>query len=136
LKTKLNKKLYHQENELPIKIIQFGGGNFMRAFTDYVIDKLNKDANFNAGIANIKVTPSGSSFHTFEEQDNLYTLFIRGIKKGELIDENRVISAIQKSINPYKEYQDFLKLAKEDQLEFVFSNTTESGIVFDPSEDK
>ncbi|MGV0937382.1 tagaturonate reductase [Empedobacter falsenii] len=136
MKTKLNKKLYHQENELPIKIIQFGGGNFMRAFTDYVIDKLNKDANFNAGIANIKVTPSGSSFHTFEEQDNLYTLFIRGIKKGELIDENRVISAIQKSINPYKEYQDFLNLAKEEQLEFVFSNTTESGIVFDPSEDK
>ena len=134
MKTKLNKKLYNTENELPIKIIQFGGGNFMRAFTDYVIDKLNKDANFNAGIANIKVTPSGSSFHTFEDQNNLYTLFLRGIKKGEIIDNHQVISSIQKSINPYEDYQAFLKLAKEDELQFVFSNTTESGIVFDEKE--
>lgn len=136
MKKELNKKTINHNKELPIKIIQFGGGNFMRAFTDYVIDKLNKDANFNAGIANIKVTPSGSSFHTFEDQDNLYTLFTRGIKKGKTIDNHQIISSIQTSINPYEDYQKFIDLAKEDKLEFVFSNTTESGIVFDDSENK
>ena len=69
-----------------------------------------------------------------EEQDNLYTLFSRGIKKGEIIDTKQVISAIQKSINPYTNYDEFLALAKEEELEFIFSNTTETGIAYDESE--
>ena len=132
----LTREIINSKEELPIKVIQFGGGNFMRAFTDYVIDKLNKDANFNAGIANIKVTPSGSSFNTFEEQDNLYTIFTRGIKKGQTIEHKQIISAIQKSINPYEDYQSFIDLAKEEELQFIFSNTTEAGIVFDDSENE
>ncbi len=106
----------------------------MRGFTDYVIDVINKNSDFQGGIANIKATPSGNSFNQFEEQNNLYTLFIRGIKKGEVIDEKHLISSIQTSINPYEEYQAYLDLAHQEELAFVFSNTTESGIVFDPNE--
>jgi len=133
IKQKLNRELNGSQEKLPIKIVQFGGGNFMRGFTDYVIDKLNKEAGFNAGIVNIQPT-QGGSVHKLEEQDNLYTLFTRGIKKGEIIDEKQVISAIQKSINPYTNYDDFLALAKEEALEFIFSNTTETGITYDETE--
>jgi tagaturonate reductase len=132
-KQKLNRQNSGLDTQLPIKIIQFGGGNFMRGFTDYVIDKLNKETGFNAGIVNIQPTPNGS-VHKLEEQGNLYTLFSRGIKKGEIIDEKCVISAIQKSINPYTDYTGFLDTAKEEQLEFVFSNTTETGIAYDETE--
>ncbi|MBB6329972.1 tagaturonate reductase [Chryseobacterium sediminis] len=133
-KQKLNRELNHSQEKLPIKIMQFGGGNFMRGFTDYVIDKLNKEAGFNAGIVNVQPT-AGGSVHKLEEQGNLYTLFSRGIKKGEIIDTKQVISAIQKSINPYTNYDEFLALAKEEELEFIFSNTTETGIAYDESED-
>lgn len=105
----------------------------MRGFTDYVIDQLNKKAGFNAGIVNVQPT-QGGSVHKLEEQDNLYTLFSRGIKKGEIIDTKQVISAIQKSVNPYTHYDEFLALAKEEELEFIFSNTTETGIAYDESE--
>jgi tagaturonate reductase len=132
-KQKLNRQNSGLDTQLPIKIIQFGGGNFMRGFTDYVIDKLNKEAGFNAGIVNIQPTPNGS-VHKLEEQGNLYTLFSRGIKKGEIVDEKSVISAIQKSINPYADYTGFLDTAKEEALEFVFSNTTETGIAYDETE--
>jgi len=132
-KQKLNRELIGFQEKLPIKIVQFGGGNFMRGFTDYVIDKLNKEAGFNAGIVNVQPTPGGSVYK-LEEQDNLYTLFSRGIKKGEIIDTKQVISAIQKSINPYTHYDEFLALAKEEELEFIFSNTTETGIAYDESE--
>jgi tagaturonate reductase len=132
-KQKLNRELINSQEKLPIKIVQFGGGNFMRGFTDYVIDKLNKEAGFNAGIVNVQPTPGGS-VHKLEEQDNVYTLFSRGIKKGEIIDTKQVISAIQKSINPYTHYDEFLALAKEEELEFIFSNTTETGIAYDESE--
>lgn len=133
IKQKLNRELNGSQEKLPIKIVQFGGGNFMRGFTDYVIDKLNKEAGFNAGIVNVQPT-AGGSVHKLEEQDNLYTLFSRGIKKGEIIDTKQVISAIQKSINPYTNYDEFLALAKEEELEFIFSNTTETGIAYDESE--
>jgi len=132
-KQKINRQNSGLNTKLPIKIVQFGGGNFMRGFTDYVIDKLNKEAGFNAGIVNIQPTPNGSVYK-LEEQDNLYTLFTRGIKKDEIIDEKQVISAIQKSINPYTNYDEFLALAKEEELEFVFSNTTETGIAYDETE--
>lgn len=133
IKQKLNRELNNTQEKLPIKIVQFGGGNFMRGFTDYVIDKLNKETDWKGGIVNLQATPNGS-IQKMEEQDNLYTLFTRGIKKGEIIDEKHVISAIQKSVNPYSDYQDFLALAKEEELEFVFSNTTETGIAFDKTE--
>lgn len=132
-KQKLNRQNSGQDTALPIKIVQFGGGNFMRGFTDYVINKLNKETDFKGGIVNLQATPNGS-IQKMEEQDNLYTLFSRGIKKGEIIDEKQVISAIQKSINPYADYDAFLNLAKEEELEFVFSNTTETGIAYDESE--
>lgn len=133
-KQKLNRGTGGQNTKLPIKIVQFGGGNFMRGFTDYIIDTLNTETGFNAGIANVQPTPNGS-VHKLEEQDNLYTLFTRGIRKKELIDEKQVISAIQKSVNPYTDYHEFLSLAQEDGLEFIFSNTTETGIAYDGSED-
>ncbi|WP_326982310.1 tagaturonate reductase [Chryseobacterium sp. MYb264] len=133
IKQKLNRELNGSQEKLPIKIVQFGGGNFMRGFTDYVIDKLNKETDFKGGIVNVQPTPNGS-VHKLEEQDNVYTLFTRGIKKGEIIDEKQVISAIQKSINPYANYDEFLALAKEEELEFVFSNTTETGIAYDETE--
>ncbi len=135
IKQKLNREFNGSHEKLPIKIVQFGGGNFMRGFTDYIIDQLNKKAGFNAGIVNVQPT-QGGSVHKLEEQDNLYTLFTRGIKKGEIIDEKMIISAIQKSINPYTQYDEFLALAKEEELEFVFSNTTETGITYDETEDQ
>ena len=132
-KQKINRQNSGIGTKLPIKIVQFGGGNFMRGFTDYVIDQLNKQTSFNGGIVNLQATQNGS-IQKMEEQDNLYTLFSRGIKKGEIIDTKTLISAIQKSINPYADYDAFLNLAKEEQLEFLFSNTTETGIVYDETE--
>ncbi|MCD0479344.1 tagaturonate reductase [Chryseobacterium sp. LC2016-29] len=132
-KQKLNRQNSGIDTKLPIKIVQFGGGNFMRGFTDYVIDKMNKEAGFNAGIVNLQATPNGS-IQKMEDQDNLYTLFNRGIKKDEIIDHKQIISAIQKSVNPYANYDEFLALAKEEELEFIFSNTTETGIAYDETE--
>ncbi|MBD3903482.1 tagaturonate reductase [Chryseobacterium sp. Ch-15] len=132
-KQKLNRQNSGLDTKLPIKIVQFGGGNFMRGFTDYVIDKMNKEAGFNAGIVNLQATPNGS-IQKMENQDNLYTLFNRGIKKDEIIDQKQIISSIQKSVNPYGNYEEFLALAKEEELEFIFSNTTETGIAYDENE--
>ena len=130
---KLNRKTAGITQKLPIKVVQFGEGNFLRAFVDYIIDKLNSSSDFNAGVAVIQPLPGGM-VEMLEDQDGLYTLFMRGVKKGKEIEEKRIISCIEKTIDPYLDYSEFLDLAKEEELEFLISNTTEAGIAFN-SED-
>lgn len=126
---KLNRKNINLENKLPVKIIQFGEGNFLRAFIGYAFQKLNKEVNFNAGIAVVQPIERGL-VKVLNDQDGLYTLFMRGVKKGEEIQEKELISNIVKGVNPYTDYQEYLNLAKEENLEFIISNTTEAGIAY------
>jgi len=130
---RLNRKNAGIAEKLPIKVVQYGEGNFLRAFVDYIIDKLNKEADFNAGVAVVQPLATGL-ISILNEQDGLYNLFMKGIKKGEEIQENETVSCIQKGINPYENYQEHLDLAKEEELQFLISNTTEAGIAFDDSD--
>lgn len=125
----LNRKNTGLEKLQPIKVVQFGEGNFLRAFVDYAFYKLNKEVDFNAGIAIVQPLKDGM-VHLINDQDGLYTLFMNGIKKGEKIQDIELITNIVKAINPYTEFADYLALAKEEELQFIVSNTTEAGIEF------
>lgn len=126
---KLNRKNRRLENKLPVKVVQFGEGNFLRAFVDYAFQRLNKELGFNAGIAMVQPLENGM-VNMINDQDGLYTLFMNGVKKGEKIQDIELITNVVKGINPYKEFDDFLALAKEEELQFVISNTTEAGIEY------
>lgn len=128
-KLALNRKNLGLEKTLPIKVVQFGEGNFLRAFVDYTIQQLNKSADFNAGIAVVQPIDKGM-IKMLNDQDGLYTLFLKGIQKGEKIQKTELITNIVKGINPYSDFQQYLHLAKEEELQFIISNTTEAGIAF------
>ena len=125
----LNRANVSLEKKPPIKIVQFGEGNFLRAFIEYAFQELNKAANFNAGIAVVQPIDRGL-IKMLNVQDGLFTLFMKGIKKGKEIQQFEIISNIVKGIDPYANYNDYLNLAKEESLEFIFSNTTEAGIAY------
>ncbi len=124
---KLNRANVGLEAKRPIKIVQFGEGNFLRAFIGYAIQELNKKADFNAGIAVVQPIDRGL-VSMLNDQDGLYTLFMKGIKKGEEIQEVELIDNIVKGVDPYANFAEYLSLAKEESLEFIISNTTEAGI--------
>ncbi|UFU01431.1 tagaturonate reductase [Radiobacillus kanasensis] len=126
---RLTNQLMKKEH-LPEKIIQFGEGNFLRCFTDWMIQQLNKSGLFRGSIVAIQPTPHGRILPVLEEQDYLYTVVLRGVENGEVVDSKEVISAISRGINPYKEWSKVLELAESNDLEFVFSNTTEAGISY------
>ena len=64
--------IYHRAAH-PIKVLQFGEGNFLRAFVDYAIDRANEEQGFDAGVA--VVMPRAKKVNArFVEQDNLYTV--------------------------------------------------------------
>lgn len=121
------------EEKLPIKIIQFGEGNFLRAFIGYAFQELNKTVGFNAGIAVVQPIEKGL-VDLLNSQDGLYTLFIKGVKKGKEIQDIELIENIVKAINPYANFNEYINLAKEESLEFIISNTTEAGISYDKND--
>lgn len=129
IKKVLNRANVDVGEKLPIKIVQFGEGNFLRAFVEYAFQKLNKEANFNAGIAVVQPIDRGM-VDMLNAQDGLYTLFLKGIQKGQEIQHTELITNIVSGINPYTDFEAYLNLAKEEELQFIISNTTEAGIAY------
>ena len=111
----------------PIRFLQIGEGNFLRAFLDYGIDVANEELGLDSGVA--IVVPKKGVPERFSRQDNLYTVCLRGQKDGKAYTEDRVITCVEKIVSANQDYEDFMALAHIDTLEFVVSNTTEAGIV-------
>lgn len=129
---RLNKAISGKK-ERPIRVVQFGEGNFLRGFVDYMIDIANESGKFDGDIVLIKPIEFGS-LDMFHEQDCQYTVSLRGIADGEAKVQNRVVTSVADAVDTYKEYEKYMDLAKIDTLRFVVSNTTEAGIVFDDTD--
>jgi len=125
----LNKELYKGYREYPERILQFGEGNFLRAFADWIIDKMNKELDFNGSVLVIQPR-NNNRVYDLNKQDGLYTLLINGIDKGNLKNEISIVNSISRGLNTYVEYDEYLKSAENPDMRFVISNTTEAGIVF------
>ena len=127
---KLNRELYKNHKSYPVKVIKFGEGNFLRAFVDWQIDKMNKEADFNGSVAVVQPL-EGGLIHMLNEQDCLYTLYLQGIQNGKATKTHTVIDCIDRAVDPYKDYNKYLELAEIPSVRFIISNTTEAGIVFE-----
>lgn len=116
--------------QYPTRVIQFGEGNFLRAFIDWQLDLLNEQTDLAAGVTIVR--PINTEFPpSLNTQDGLYTTVIRGLdERGEAVSEARVIRSVNNEINPWQDFAGYLALARNPEIEFVFSNTTEAGISY------
>ena len=124
----LNRSDYPRKKRFPERIVQFGGGNFLRGFADWVVDVLNEETDFAGGVALVKATPG--DYADLDGQGCVYTTYLLGIQDGEFVEQTRLIGAVNRTIYPYRDFAAYLALARQPEIRFVFSNTTESGIVF------
>ena len=111
-------------------VIQFGEGNFLRGFFDWFLDGLNKKGLYD-GKAVIIQPRAGGKAAPLNQQDCKYNLYLRGIENGQIKEEHTLIEAVSRGIDPYKNYQEYIDLAKNPDFRFIVSNTTEAGIEFD-----
>lgn len=114
------------------KVIQFGEGNFLRAFIEWIIWKTNQKTDFNASVVVVQPIEKGM-VDVLNEQDGLYHLNLQGIDNGKPVDSIDLIDVISRGINPYNDFESYLKLAENPDMRFIISNTTEAGIAFDPT---
>ena len=114
---------------MPERIIQFGEGNFLRAFIDWMVDEMNRQGLFLGRTIVVQPIPHGL-VDALNQQDGLYTLLLRGLIEGKIKEEKRIITSVSRGINPYEDWQGFLKCAAQPELRFMVSNTTEAGIAY------
>lgn len=120
--------------EAPERVLQFGEGGFLRAFAEPFFDEMNEKAGFNGKV--VLVQPRGGHpgvSQSFRDQDGLYTLVLRGREGGEAVSRTRVVSCVSRCLDPKADWDALLDCAKNPDLRFILSNTTEAGIAFDPS---
>lgn len=119
---------------LPIKILQFGEGNFLRAFVDWQIDKANEAGIMNHGVAIVQPIDKGMA-GMLEQQDCLYHVYLEGVKEKKPVKDIRLVKCVQCAINPYEEYEAYEKIFLSPELEATVSNTTEAGIRYEEGDD-
>lgn len=128
----LNKKI-HSKPERKIKIMQFGEGNFLRAFVEWILQDLNDKGAISADLVVVQPMPLGR-VKDIAAQDGLYTLRLEGIDKGERVKKSEIIDVIGDCVNPFTDYEKFLRYGESEDLQIIISNTTEAGIALDTTD--
>ena len=117
---------------MPERIIQFGEGNFLRAFVDWIIYNMDQRTDFNSSVVVVQPIDRGM-VDWLNGQDCLYHVNLQGRQNGEAVNELTRIDVISRALNPYSQNAAFMALADQPEIRFVISNTTEAGITFDPA---
>ena len=131
MKKALN-KLTAPKSVAPERIIQFGEGNFLRAFVDWIIWNMDAKTNFNGSVVVVQPIERGM-VDWLNGQDCLYHVNLQGRLNGETVNSLERIDVISRALNPYSQNAAFMALADQPEIRFVISNTTEAGITFDPA---
>lgn len=124
-----------EPSDMSERILQFGGGNFLRAFTDWMIDIFNKETDFSGSVVIVKPTERGD-YQQIDDQDGLFHVVLDGIIDGEQQSKVHLVESVSRTIHPYRDWEGYLASAHIETMRFVISNTTEAGIVFSDKDEK
>ncbi len=116
---------------LPERVLQFGEGNFLRSFADWMIDGMNAGGRFGGGIVVVQPISQGLAAK-LNDQGGCYTVLSRGMVDGQAVTERQLVTSVQRALNPYADFTGYRALAAQPELRFVVSNTTEAGIAYAP----
>ena len=122
-------KVGNLRTDMPEKIIQFGEGNFLRAFVDWMVNALNAGDAFNGSVVIAQPLNAGLA-DMINGQDGLYTLLMRGLENGEAKECREIITCVSRCINPYSQWEALMECARNPEMRYMFSNTTEAGIAY------
>lgn len=115
----------------PERIVQFGEGNFLRAFADWMIDELNARGLLQSQVLVVQPIRQGLAAQ-LNAQDGLYTVLVRGTENGQVVESPRVVTAVRRALDPYASWPELVATFESNDLRFVLSNTTEAGIAYSP----
>ena len=115
------------------RIIQFGEGGFLRGFFDWMLQLINDASDFDASAVVVQPIENGLCSR-LSDQNCVYTHIMRGMRDGTPVVEKQIIDVISRTVEPYRDFEEYLALAENPDFRFIVSNTTEAGIAFSASD--
>ncbi|HMB89325.1 MAG TPA: tagaturonate reductase [Rhodothermales bacterium] len=115
---------------MPERVLQFGTGAFLRGFAEYFVEQANRVGSLNGRVVMVGSTGSGRT-RQLNNQDGLYTLYVRGREDGQIVDQAQVLTAVSRALASLDQWAEVLACARQPELALVISNTTEVGIMLD-----
>lgn len=117
--------------DLPITILQFGAGNFLRAFVDWMVSRANEDGVTRDGIAVVQVTDRPSrALDQLADQDGLFHVYLEGIRDRQPVKEVDLVTSVRTVLSAHRDVEEYERLVVSPDLKIVVSNTTEAGIEY------
>jgi tagaturonate reductase len=126
---KLNVESSAPSSLKPVRILQIGDGNFLRAFVDWMVDVANGAGLMNGEVIMAQPIERGIA-DLMKAQDQLFTVLLRGVQNGQPVQSKRLVSCVKDTLNPYSQWSTMLATMQDPALRFVVSNTTEAGIAY------
>ena len=121
---------FHGEKH-PEKVIQFGEGNFLRAFIDLFIDESNDRNLFKGSIVVVPPILDTTDFaNKLTAQDNCYTVVLRGLQDKVPTIQKKIVSSVSRTIDMFTNFDEYMDAISNPHLRYIVSNTTEAGIVY------
>lgn len=111
----------------PETVVQFGAGNFLRGFADWMFDVLNEAGLFGGQVVAVE-EHQPAVVGALNSQDGLYTLLLRGVLGEQVVEQRRIVTAVSRVLNPRDAWSELVRCFQSPGLRFVVSNTTEAGI--------
>jgi len=115
---------------LPERVLQFGEGNFLRGFVDWMLERMNRQGLFQGRAVLVQPIADGAS-DRINQQDGLFTVLLRGVESNARSEASELVTSVSRCLDPHVEFDAFLACARQPELRFVVSNTTEAGIRLD-----
>ena len=130
--SRLNKDFY-PKTERKTKIILFGLNRYVKGTALTAVNSMNGDGVLDAGVVAVIGNPN-IDYSKLAEQDYMYTILRQGLLDGDPFEDNSIIESLNDVVDPYKDFNAYLRLARQEGIEFAFINTQDEEVVFDETD--
>ena len=109
-------------------LLQFGAGNFLRAFVDLFVSQ--------AGFDRIVVVQSTGieRAEAINKAGGRYHVAVQGFMNGQVVDETEEVTSISHALHAGTQWEEVLEVARSEKLKWIISNTTEAGFALDEAD--
>ncbi|MFA6287162.1 MAG: hypothetical protein WC661_07215 [Opitutaceae bacterium] len=112
-------------------ILQFGAGNFLRAFADLFVAQVNRSAATAVGKIVVVQSTDRHRADALNAAHGRYHVAIQGFADGRVINEVESVDSISRALYAGTQWAEVRTFAQSPDLRYIFSNTTEAGFALD-----
>lgn len=109
-----------------VGILQFGAGNFLRAFVDLFVQQAREAGQDVGRVVVVQSTGSGRAA-ALSGAGGKYHVVLRGIRGGAVVNEVHPVDVIEAALDANTQWDEVVRAAVSPAITHVVSNTTEAG---------